>query len=68
MHLAAWWELVAASAVAGIIFGTVAETTLSKGLPDGALVGTVGKSTVGIEDGITGLDEVGVAWLAIGIY
>jgi hypothetical protein len=40
-----------------------AQTTLSKGSPELTGVGTTGQGPVGIDDGITSLDEVGVAGL-----
>lgn len=57
------WNLGAASAVLWIELSTDTETTLSESLPDLTLVGTLGEVHVGIEDGITSLDEVGVAGL-----
>jgi hypothetical protein len=44
---------------------TRAETTLRKALPDVALVRTTGKRNISIEDGVTSLDEVGAARLAV---
>jgi len=41
------------------------KTTLGESRPDLASVGTAGKGTVSVEDGVTGLDEVGVAGLAV---
>lgn len=47
------------------ILGTCSKTTLGKALPDLALVSSLGKSGVGIDDGVSGLDHVGVARLPI---
>ena len=41
------------------------KATLGESRPDLASVGTTGESTVSIEDGVTGLDEGGVARLAV---
>ena len=41
------------------------KATLGESRPDLASVGTAGEGTVSIEDGVTGLDEVGVARLAV---
>ena len=45
--------------------GALAETTLGKGGPDLTQVVTTSESRVGVQDGVTGLDEVGVAGLAV---
>lgn len=42
---------------------TGSETTLGEAGPDLASVGTAGEGAVGIENGIAGLNKVGVAWL-----
>jgi hypothetical protein len=54
----------AASPPASAVNSTGTKTTLGESRPDLASVGTASKSTVGVEDGITSLDEVGVARLA----
>jgi hypothetical protein len=66
-HLAdASGDNVASLAVArGSVGGTRAETTLGKGRPDLAQVVTASQGPVGVQDGVTGLDEVGVAGLAV---
>lgn len=62
--LALLWNLVAANAVLWIEFGTNTESALGECLPDLTLVGCLGEVLVGVEDGVTGLNEVGVAGLA----
>ena len=57
----------ACNPVALTVLGAGAQTTLSKGLPDLTLVGSLGKGLVRIEDGITSLDEVGVAGLPVSL-
>ena len=46
--------------LAVLVVGT--KTTLGEGLHESTLVLAVGEGLVGIDDGITGLHEVGVAW------
>ena len=53
----------AGSPPAGAVDSTRSEATLCETGPDLTGVGATGKSAVGIEDRITGLYEVGVAWL-----
>jgi hypothetical protein len=55
----------AGSPPAGAVDSAGAKTTLGESRPDLASVGTAGKGTVSVEDGIAGLDEVGVAGLAV---
>lgn len=52
---------LSAAGTGGTVSSTNTELTLGEALPDLTLVGTVGESLVGVQDGITGLDEVGVA-------
>lgn len=47
----------------GTVLGALSETTLGETGPDLAGVVTAGKGLVGIEDGVTGIDEVGAAGL-----
>jgi len=49
---------------AGAVDSAGTKATLGESRPDLASVGTAGEGTVSIEDGVTGLDEVGVARLA----
>jgi hypothetical protein len=53
----------AASPPAGAVDGARTKATLGESGPDLAKVGTAGEGTVGVKDGIAGLDEVGVARL-----
>jgi hypothetical protein len=55
----------AASPPARAVDSTRTKTTLGETRPDLASVVTASKSTVGVEDGITSLDEVGIARLAV---
>lgn len=55
----------AGSAPAGAVDSTGTKATLGKSRPDLAGVGTTSESTVSIDDGVTGLNEVGVAGLAV---
>jgi hypothetical protein len=55
----------AACPPAGAVNSARTEATLGESRPDLASVGTAGKSTVGVEDGVTSLDEVRVAGLAL---
>ena len=55
---------VATSPPGGAVHSTGSKTTLGKSRPDLASVGTTREGTVSIEDGVTSLDEVGVARLA----
>jgi hypothetical protein len=45
------------------VLGGSSQTSLGKCLPKITLVGALGKSSVGIDDSISGLDHVGVARL-----
>lgn len=56
----------ATSPLAGTVNRTGTQTTLGEALPDLASVGAAGESAVGVEDGVAGLDEVGVAGLSVG--
>lgn len=47
----------------GTVLGALSETTLGETGPDLAGVVTAGEGLVGIEDGVTGVDEVGAAGL-----
>jgi hypothetical protein len=49
----------------GTVLRTGAQSTLSEGLPDIALVRAARERRVSIKNGIASLDEVGTAWLAI---
>lgn len=55
----------AGSAPAGAVDSARAKATLGESRPDLAGVGATSESTVSIEDGVAGLDEVGVAGLAV---
>jgi hypothetical protein len=55
----------AGSPPAGAVDSAGTKATLGESRPDLASVGTAGEGTVSIEDGVTGLDEVGVARLAV---
>jgi hypothetical protein len=55
----------AGSAPAGAVDSAGTKATLGESRPDLAGVGATSESTVSIEDGVTGLDEVGVAGLAV---
>lgn len=48
---------------AGAVDRAGSETAFGETGPDFAGVGTAGQGAVGIEDGVAGLNEVGVAWL-----
>jgi hypothetical protein len=56
----------ATSPLAGAVLGTCAQPPLSKTLPDITLVCTTGERGISVQDGITGLYEVGTAWLPTG--
>jgi hypothetical protein len=47
------------------VLGIAAQTTLGKGSPEGASVNSAGQVLVGVENSITSLDEVRVAWLPV---
>jgi hypothetical protein len=55
----------AGSTPAGAVDGAGTKATLGESRPDLAGVGATSESTVSIDDGVTGLDEVGVAGLAV---
>jgi len=55
----------AGSPPAGAVDSARTKATLGESRPDLASVGTAGEGTVSVEDGVTGLDEVGVAGLAV---
>lgn len=56
-------DLGAAGPLAPVVAGALAEAALGKAGPDLALVGALGEGLVGVEDGVAGLDVVGVAGL-----
>lgn len=60
----AGWDDVAGGSLGGVL-GTLAKTTLGETGPDLASVDTAGEGSVGVQDGITGLDKVGVAGLPV---
>lgn len=66
-HLAARRKLVAGDALVLIVLGAITQTTFSEGLPDLTPVGSLGERLVCVENGITGLDEVGVAGLPLSL-
>ena len=53
------------TAAAAVVSGVLAKTALGKSAPDFALVVTTRQRLVGIQDGISGRDEVRVAGLAV---
>jgi hypothetical protein len=53
----------ASSPPAGAVHSTRSKATLGETGPDRASVGTTAEGAVGVEDGVAGLDEVGVAGL-----
>jgi hypothetical protein len=55
----------ASSPPASAVNSTRTKTTLGETRPDRASVDAAGESAVGVEDGVTGLNEVGVAGLAV---
>jgi hypothetical protein len=55
----------AGSPPASAVNSTGSKTTLGETRPDRTSVDAAGKSAVGVEDGVAGLDEVGVAGLAV---
>ena len=55
----------AGSPPAGAVDSAGTKATLGESRPDLASVGTASEGAVGVEDGVTGLDEVGVARLAV---
>jgi hypothetical protein len=55
----------AGSPPAGAVDSARSKTTLGETGPDLTGVGSAGEGAIGIEDGIAGLDKVGVTWLTV---
>jgi hypothetical protein len=57
--------LIACCTLGRAILGTIAQSTLSKSSPKRASVLALGQSLIRIDDGVTSLYKVRIAWLSV---